>query len=279
MGKIHVNLFDKNFAHSIQEDGFDTASAGLEPTKIQWVRDLHNWAGVTVFTDYYISEDIVDIVESKHKVAWLVEPKSIHPWAYENIIKVEHKFDKIFTHDADLLKRGSKYVRSIVGSIRVPLDDQKVYDKTKNVSIIASHKKETEGHKFRHQIVNACPELDAWGSGYKRFESKLDPLKDYMFSVAIMNSRVENYFTEILTDCIACGTVPIFWGTPNIGDFFNIDGIIEFANFDEFSKIKLSKQLYQDMLPAIRENFAILSEYRSTDDMIGDLINKEYYGD
>ena len=277
MDKLHVNLFDKNFSHSYKEDGFDTVSAGLQPTKLEWIRDLHNWEGVTVFTDHYIAENIVDVVNSKYKVAWLVEPKSIHPCMYEKVIDVEHKFDKIFTHDTTLLKRGSKYTRSIVGSVRVPIDEQKIYNKTKNISIIASHKNETEGHKFRHQIVKACPELDAWGSGYKQFDSKLDPLRDYMFSVAIMNSRVENYFTEILTDCIACGTVPIFWGTPNIKDFFNIDGIIEFANFDEFTKIKLTKQLYKDMLPAIRENFATLSEYRSTDDMVADLIIKEFY--
>ena len=76
MEKIHVNIHDKNFIHSINEDGFDTASAGLEPTKLQWVRGLYKWEGVTVFTDYYLTDPVVDLVESKHKVAWLVEPKS-----------------------------------------------------------------------------------------------------------------------------------------------------------------------------------------------------------
>ena len=277
MEKIHVNIHDKNFIHSISEDGFDTASAGLEPTKLQWVRGLYKWDGVTVFTDYYLTDPVVDLVESKHKVAWLVEPKSIHPWAYDNILSVEDKFDKIYTHDADLLNRGDKYVRSIVGSCRVPKQDRKIYDKSKNISIIASHKRDTEGHQFRHAIIKACPELDAWGSGYKRFDSKLDPLKDYMFSIAVMNSRVDNYFTEILTDCIACGTVPIFWGTPNIGDFFNTDGIIEFANFDDFAKVKLSRDVYCDMLPAVKENFNRLSNYLSTDDYIADLIMKDFY--
>ena len=89
-----------------------------------------------------------------------------------------------------------------------------------------------------------------------------------MFSVAVMNSRVDNYFTEVLTDCFAVGTVPIFWGTPNIDEFFNADGIIQFANIEEFSKVKLSEEEYNNMLPAVQDNFERVQNYKSTDDII-----------
>ncbi len=265
---ININLFDKNFVHSISEDGFDTCSAGRKPTKVEWVRNNFMWEGVTVFTDWFFPADVVNEVETTYKVAWLVEPKSIHPWAYEQIVNIEDKFDLVLTHDADLLKRGPKYKRSVVGSLRVPDDEQKVYDKNKRVSIIASDKNHTEGHQLRHELIRICPQLDAWGSGYKKFDSKLDPLKDYMFSVAVMNSRVDNYFTEVLTDCFAVGTVPIFWGTPNIDEFFNADGIIQFANIEEFSKVKLSEEEYNNMLPAVQDNFERVQNYKSTDDII-----------
>ena len=97
---------------------------------------------------------------------------------------------------------------------------------------------------------------------------KILALKDYMFSIAIMNSRVENYFTEVLTDCFALGTVPIFWGTPNIDEFFNSAGIIEFTDLKEFSEIKLSAELYHNMLPAIKDNFNQVINYKSTDYII-----------
>ena len=135
---IHVNLFDKNFSHSINEDGFDTASAGRRPAKIQWVRNNFTWEGVTVFTDHFMGTPTVDEVETTYKVAWLVEPKAVHHWTYESISHIEDKFDLILTHDAELLKRGPKYKRSLVASLRVDDNDQQVYTKTKNVSIIAS---------------------------------------------------------------------------------------------------------------------------------------------
>ena len=273
---IQVNLFDKNFAHSISEDGFDTASAGRKPEKIEWVRNNFKWDGATVFTDHYMLTGAVDEVDTTYKVAWLVEPRVVHPWTYDGIVGVENKFELILTHDAELLKRGPKYTRSLVASLRVNDDDQQVYPKTKNISIIASDKKHTDGHMLRHHIIEICPELDAWGSGYKRFDSKLDPLKDYMFTVAIMNSRVENYFTEVLTDCFAVGTVPIFWGTPNVHEFFNKDGILPFSTVDEFRAINLSKQLYKDMRSAIADNFIRVQDYRSTDDLIAKLLMDKF---
>jgi len=273
---VEINLFDKNFAHSFEEDGFDTCSAGREPKVVKWVRNNLTWDGVTVFTDWFLADEIVDKVKSKYKVAWLVEPKSIYPWAYKQIIEVENKFDLILTHDAELLARGSKYKRNVVGSLRVPDKEQKIYDKSKHVSIIASVKNDTEGHQLRHKLIKLCPQLDAWGSGYNKFDSKLDPLKDYMFSVAVMNSRVNNYFTEILTDCFALGTVPIFWGTPNIDNFFNIDGILQFKNIEEFSKIKISKELYKKMLPAVTDNFNRVQNYKSTDDLVAQTLIDHY---
>jgi hypothetical protein len=35
-----------------------------------------------------------------------------------------------------------------------------------------------------------------------------------------------SYFSEKITDCILNKTSPIYWGCSNIGDFFNMDGII-----------------------------------------------------
>ena len=49
------------------------------------------------------------------------------------------------------------------------------------------------------------------------------------------------------------GTVPIYMGSPNIGKYFNIDGIIILdKTFDVGS---LTAELYQDKLEAIKDNF------------------------
>ena len=273
---LKVNLFDQAFAHSIREDGFDSASAGRKPKEIEWVRGLENYDGITVFTDHYIFSQIPDQVKSKVKVAWIIESESIHPWAYKNITMVEDKFDYIFTYKQELLDRNPKYKRVVVGALRVPEDQWLVCPKNKLVSIIASDKRSAPGHKLRHQVIEKYKGIDLWGRGYKKFNSKLDPLKDYYFSIAIMNVRDNNYFTEVLTDCLALGTIPIFWGAPNIKEFFNINGILTFETIEELGEIleKLSKELYEKMLPAVKDNFERVKNYASTDDMFSKDLKK-----
>ena len=272
---ITVNLFDNNFAHSLGEDGFFTASMGRKPKLIEWVKDKTNFNGVTVFTDEMMFDPIVDIVKSKYKIGWCQESPGIKPFVYEKIKEVENKFDYILTFHPDLLKRNSKkYILNLCGSSRIRDNDFKIYPKTKPISIIASDKAFTEGHRLRHEVIKRLEGVDCWGSGYRHFTDKLDPLKDYMFSIAIMNVRIDNFFTEVLTDCLAVGTIPIFWGCPNIGDFFNPDGIIQFENINDLFNIKLSKELYTSKLKAIKENMKIAKTLVSTDDIVAKNIIK-----
>lgn len=224
MSKYQINLFDELFRNSLNVYPFDSCSDGVEPKYHEYIRDQLEFDGITIFTDHYISNSIVDSVECDTKIAWLVEPRSIHPWTYESIINFEHKFDYIFTHDAELLKRGPKYVLQLIASSRVKPEDQKIYPKTKLLSIIASDKNQTEGHKLRHEVIKQLKEknieCDVYGTGYKKFDSKLEPLKDYAFTIAIMNQNSDNFFTEVIVDPFLCGTVPIVWGCPNLDKWF-----------------------------------------------------------
>lgn len=51
-------------------------------------------------------------------------------------------------------------------------------------------------------------------------------LFESMFHIAIENAFDEHYFSEKLMDCFATYTIPIYMGCPNIGDYFNLDGMI-----------------------------------------------------
>ncbi len=274
---LTVNLFDRAFAHSFTEDGFDTASAGVKPKLINWSRGNMHFDGITVFTDHFIFSQFPDRVKSKVKIAWIIESEAVHPWAFQNITKVEDKFDHIFTYKKELLERSPKYKRMITGSLRVPEKDRNIWPKSKMLSIIASNKNTAPGHKLRHSVIKRYGEkMDVWGSGYKKFNSKLEPLKDYRFSIAIMNVRDYNYFTEILSDCLALGTVPIFWGCPNISDFFNVKGILTFTTVVELGEIlqNLSEDFYNSMMDSIKDNFERVQEYSSTDDMMARELQK-----
>tara|TARA_R110000803_G_scaffold208302_1_gene276885 strand:- start:27 stop:866 length:840 start_codon:yes stop_codon:yes gene_type:complete len=276
---MEINLFDGLFDHSKNEDGFYTCSMGREPQEVTWVRRNMVWGGVTVFTDSHFMSPIVDEVVSKYKIAWLLESKAITPNAYNDIVRFEDKFDFILTHDETLLNRSDKYVKCIVGASRVPDSEWGTPLKTKLLSMIASNKRMSDGHRFRHEISNTLGEkhnIDMWGSGYKRFDSKVTPLKDYAYSVCVINTKVNNYFTEILVDPISLGCVPILWGCPNIGEYFNPNGIITFNTINELDDIlhNISFDDYNSRIEAVKENIEKAKEMKSTDDYISRIIKK-----
>ena len=271
---IQINLFDNIFDHSFNEEGYYTCSYGRKPTVGSWVKNHMNWDGVTIFTDNHICSPIVEQVNSKYKIAWLVESKAITPSAYRDIIYHEHKFDYILTHDAELIRRNpNKYIRSIVGASRVPDTEWGLKSKTKLVSMIASRHTITNGHVFRHDIAKNLSHkhnIDMWGNGYVSFESKLTPLAEYCYSICVVNTRVDNYFTEGLIDPISLGCVPILWGCPNIEEYFNTDGIISFNDINELDNIltNISFDDYFSRIDAIQENIEKAKEMKSTDDYI-----------
>ncbi len=276
---MKINLFDGLFDHSKNEDGFYTCSMGRKPQEVEWVKNNLSWDGVTVFTDTHFNSPIVDRVQSKYKIAWLLESKAITPNAYKSIVNFEHKFDYILTHDESLLSRGDKYVKCIVGASRVSDSEWGTHSKNKLVSMIASNKRLSEGHRFRHEIANTLSgphNVDMWGSGYKGFENKVTPLKDYAYSICVINTKVNNYFTEILVDPISLGCVPILWGCPNIDEYFNPKGIITFNTINELNDIlhNISFDDYNSRIEAIKENIEKAKEMKSTDDYISRIIKK-----
>ena len=62
-------------------------------------------------------------------------------------------------------------------------------------------------------------------------------------------------------------TIPLYYGTENIGDFFNTDGIItltknDFDNMDTVVK-KCTPAFYEEHMEAIKENYDRVQEYAS----------------
>ena len=66
-------------------------------------------------------------------------------------------------------------------------------------------------------------------------------------------------FTEKIIDCLVTGTVPIYWGCGNIGNYFDKRGFLEFNSVDEFKGMieKLNLETYNNMLPFIKNNFEL----------------------
>jgi len=85
------------------------------------------------------------------------------------------------------------------------------------------------------------------------------------FSLAIENASVDNYFTEKLMDCFLTKTVPIYFGCPNIGDYFNLKGMVHLDGPELSAAVQkinaLTPETYEKMLPYIEENYQKALEY------------------
>ena len=171
---LEVNLFDREFIHTLNAVGYITITYYTKPKNLVWINKQMEYDGITVFTDGYLLDPIVEKVKSKIKIFLLLEPPSINTTGYIDILNNEHKFDYILTYDEGLLSKGGKYIKYIVGQTRI--NEPKLYQKNKIVSMIASNKQITEGHRYRHTIydrLNDRYNIDMWGSGYKYFENSL----------------------------------------------------------------------------------------------------------
>lgn len=217
------------------------------------------------------------------------------------------KFDLILTYDKELLQKlpNAKFLpplmvthfnmlpnplglqpakSELVDTYELPENAFQIYPKSKLVSAIASNKAILPGHRNRLKFINSIKDsVDLYGRGLgKELPSKLDGLRDYMFSVAIENVQCDDYyFTEKITECFLTGTVPIYHGCINIGEFFDSRGILYFETEEELQTIikNLTPEKYNEMLPYIQANFEACFNWPLNNDMLyemyyEDVINK-----
>lgn len=273
-------MFDMNFSKGkLLENNIISSTFRRPPTKIKWLfSKMHYSEGITVFTDSYtVNPGFVERVRSRLKVAWLIEPRAISHFPAK-MEEFKHYFDYILTYDPELLATGDrKYLKYIVGQSRV--SDEEMFNlppKTKHISLISSGKRMAEGHVLRRTVADAYAaayNIDLFGNDFNRpFAEKVDALGEYEFSISIMNSMQDNFFTEILVDCFRTMTVPIFWGCPNIGEYFDARGMILFKNEEELGDILDNLKPYEHYLPYLEENRKRAEKYLSTDDYIADIL-------
>lgn len=279
---LKVNIFDNTCAHHVRDDGYFTSTDGRKPREISFVHKQQEYDGITIFTDNFIlNTPVVTSVKSNIKIAWCLESPAVMPRVHNNIHQVADNFDYVFTYRTDLIEQDpKKFIPNTPGGAYLKDEFFGLYTNNKNkfCSNIFSAKRDLEGHKLRHHINRSIPQVDGFGSGTHPgapfLRDKSPALAPYMFSFIIENIKYPHYFTEKLIDCLLAGCVPIYWGAPNIGDYFNLDGFIIFNSFDELKDKKITKQDYLDRLQAIAENYKTALLYKSSDDVLARKIQK-----
>jgi len=262
--KQKLKILDSTFSHSILGYCSDFQTSEY----FEWDRSICDIESNLVITDNFLTSTLPP---SKNKIAWLIEPICIAPNHYNYIENNLSKFDYILTHEKSFLDLSPNMKFVPFGCCWIAKEDQNIYTKTKNISIISSNKSYTDGHKLRHEVIQKFnSEINVFGRGYSPVEFKIQGLKDYRYSIVIENCKRDYWFSEKLIDCFMTGTIPIYWGCPSIGDFFDTDGMIIFDKLEDLENIinSCNDELYNSKITGILENFHRGKNYLLPDDYI-----------
>ncbi len=85
---------------------------------------------------------------------------------------------------------------------------------------ISKYRQVDSGGKYRNNIgiPNGVP-------------NKLEFQKNYKFALAIENTSFPGYTTEKLVEAFAAGGIPIYWGDPDVGRYFNEKAFINIMSY------------------------------------------------
>jgi len=119
--------------------------------------------------------------------------------------------------------------------------------KGRTLSTICSDEAGLEGHKKRFAFTNKMighfkDRLDVFGKGFNYIPDKYDGLAPYRYSIAIENSVHTDYWTEKLTDCYLSLTMPIYYGCPNVTDYFPAESLIRIDLDDYAGSIRIIEE-------------------------------------
>ena len=256
-----------------------STSANNRSVYTRWIR---NGTGLV---NLYVNGEALKVLEDdsdKPKFIWLLESREIIPDQYkfieDNYDFVASRVDGIFTADQRLTHEvgpDGKFLYCLSNAAPWVMD-RDIYTKSKLVSMIASNKGYTEGHRRRLKVVQAYvdkfgqDDLYGWGLTHELpLKEKSRGLREYMFSFACENANYPTYFTEKLTDCFACGTIPVYYGTAGVAQYFDPDGIIflnEKSPWENIPWDKLTPEYYESKKDVIQQNFEIAQCMRVAED-------------
>jgi hypothetical protein len=207
-----------------------------------------------------------------------------HDW----IINNKDIFSVILTWSDKVLNNCENAVFLPFGSTWLKEEQyKKEYSKQFLVSHVRGNLLKTYGHTHRFEYHDRSQkELNipyrSWETaGIREIEetcavAKCELFGDAQFGVVIENTSHRGYFTEKIIEMFLLKTIPVYWGCSNIGDFFNMDGIITFDNVDDliYKLNNLDENYYNNHLDAINENYNLALKYVNYEKRVSDKITE-----
>lgn len=117
----------------------------------------------------------------------------------------------------ELLKK-KKFCNFIYSNNKASEEREKFFD------LLSEYKFVDSGGRYRNNIGGAV-------------EDKYEFQKNYKFTIAFENSSSSGYTTEKILQAFSAGTIPIYWGNPNVGKDFNEKSFINCHNYRNFEEV------------------------------------------
>ena len=227
-----------------------------------------------------------DAYNNSFKILYVKEAEAISHFR-KHAIENSHLFDAIITYDKEILNSCKNSYFLTFGTTWI--HDYEFKEKKFQISHLTGHKNTTEGHNLR-QKIHYKQELiktpkDFYISKYGGVENfannkilgdNKNQLFDSQFHICIENSREDNYFTEKIIDCFVTKTIPIYWGCPNIDNWFDLNGIIVVNNLKDIIETcnGLTEDIYYKKINAIGKNLDLSKKHATINDRLIELIKK-----
>ena len=221
--------------------------------------------------------NVVFYSDAKHKIFVNVNEPSTSAWVEQadHVIANQHHYTKIVTSNPKILENCSNAVFLAYGttwlnkskhhpdSLGTFTEELGNIPKENSVSMLCGALSGKLGYSVRHTIWNHRKNIPAKLNFYSstRFpipgeqllpdDDKIHLFKS-MYSVVVESSSEPNYFSEKLIDCLITKTIPIYWGCPNISDFFDTSYWI---NPQRILTTEYTETYYKENLEKINYNF------------------------
>lgn len=221
---------------------------------------------IPCYNDHFVRLDDIE----DNAIALLIEPRPLQPKSYAYIEEHYDRFKYVFTHDSILLNTIPNAKLIIWGGVWGWADEKKDFEHP--ISMVASWKEEAPVRIQRKELAMELKDkIDCYGTfDGGNFATTHDIYAKYPFSVVIENHIDDYWITEKICNCFANKTIPIYWGARNIGELFNLEGILVAESVEEIKRyvsailntsFDFRRAFYNIMLPFINDNYERVRKY------------------
>ncbi len=177
-----------------------------------------------------------------------------NPWAYKNIKFITSHYDKSY-----FIPRAAGFPHFYHPQNFDRLNEEHFNNSPRKFLLMMNSKGKVKGfwkNELYNERIKALEffskynEVDLYGDRWENsalfikkiwrgfVDDKPKTMSDYKFALCFENAVWSGYVTEKIFDCMQVGTIPIYWGAPDIEDYVPADCFIDMRKFSNYEELR-----------------------------------------